>query len=53
MTPDAAQTQINFQCRKLNVRRKMEFEGDQIHKSPSKSPRKGSPLLISHLLNVN
>jgi len=42
MSP-AAQAQINFACRKLSVRRKMDFDEDLT--SPSKSPRKGTPFL--------
>jgi len=39
------QTQIGFPCRKQSVRRKMNFdENDTTETSPSKSPRKGSPL---------
>ncbi|XP_045029266.1 cell division control protein 6 homolog [Daphnia magna] len=37
MSP-AAQNQINFPCRKLSVRRKMDFDRDLA--SPTKSPRK-------------
>lgn len=36
----AVQSQIGFQCRKLSVRRKMDF--DETSTSPSKSPRKGN-----------
>ncbi|KZS21225.1 Uncharacterized protein APZ42_011892 [Daphnia magna] len=38
MSP-AVQNQINFPCRKLSVRRKMDFDHDLA--SPTKSPRKG------------
>ena len=45
MSPVAAQAQINFACRKLSVRRKMDFD-DDILTSPPKSPRKGNIALV-------
>ncbi len=47
----AAQTQINFQCRKGSVRRKMEFDGDQ--SSPTKSPRKGMSSFSIFVIRVD
>jgi hypothetical protein len=40
----AVQNQINFPCRKISVRRKMDFDDDLA--SPTKSPRKGMSLQI-------
>lgn len=49
----AAQTQINFQCRKGSVRQKMDFDGDD-QSSPTKSPRKGmSSFAIFIIIHVH
>jgi DNA-dependent RNA polymerase auxiliary subunit epsilon len=44
----AVQNQINFPCRKMSVRRKMDFDDDLA--SPTKSPRKGKSFAVE-LLN--
>ncbi|XP_057380369.1 cell division control protein 6 homolog [Daphnia carinata] len=44
MSP-AAQNQINFPCRKLSVRRKMDFDHDLA--SPTKSPRKETSDIVT------
>ena len=43
----AVQNQINFPCRKMSVRRKMDFDDDLA--SPTKSPRKGKSFTVELL----